>query len=298
MDKQAIIKALRDTAQSASNSAASGLSAPVDLIAWALRKAGADVPTPIGGSDWMEQKGLTKPVEQGVPQVIGETIGGLAPVLAAAKAPQIAAGLNRMIDNAMAPATLGKQRGVVGFKYPQEEALATAQRNAAKPVSEGGLGLHPNNTPMERAQALGYERDVMHGTKNPSIKAFSKDKSNDSLTWVTNSPVVSNQFATDSKGTPTTMLLKAQMRNPADWKVYDNLTLDEFKPRGYDSAWLPDGGESTGFVLEPKQLRSRFAAFDPARRNEADLLGRADPVLLGLLGIGTGAGVAAYNGNK
>jgi len=90
MDKQAIIKALRDTAQSASNSAASGLSAPVDLIAWALRKAGADVPTPIGGSDWMEQKGLTKPVEQGVPQVIGETIGGLAPVFAAAKTPKFA----------------------------------------------------------------------------------------------------------------------------------------------------------------------------------------------------------------
>lgn len=37
------------------------------------------------------------------------------------------------------------------------EALATAQRNAAKPVSEGGLGLRPDNTPMERAEAMGFD---------------------------------------------------------------------------------------------------------------------------------------------
>jgi hypothetical protein len=46
------------------------------------------------------------------------------------------------------------------------EALATAQRNAAKPVREGGLGLRPDNTPMERAEAMGYEpkREVYHGS--------------------------------------------------------------------------------------------------------------------------------------
>jgi hypothetical protein len=45
-------------------------------------------------------------------------------------------------------------------------------------------------------------------------------------------------------------------------------------------------------VFNPAQMRSRFAAFDPARVNENDLLGRADPLLLGLLGLG--AGGAAY----
>ena len=158
------------------------------------------------------------------------------------------------------------------FVYPQDAALATAQRNAALPVEQGGLGLKPDNTPMDRAMAMGFDRDMLHGTKNPNIKAFSKDKSNDSLTWITDSPEVSNQFATDAKGSPTTMLLNAQMRKPAGWKDYDNLTIDEFKPRGFDSAWLPDGNESTGFVLEPNQLRSRFAAFDPMRRNSPDLL--------------------------
>jgi hypothetical protein len=125
MDKQAIIKALRDTAQSASNSAASNLSAPVDAIAWALRKAGLPIPeNAVGGSDWMAQKGLTAPVQDGLPKMAGEVIGNLAPVMGVAKAPQIAAGMNRMVDNAMAPTTLGKQRGVIDAdaltkKYPQ-----------------------------------------------------------------------------------------------------------------------------------------------------------------------------------
>ena len=158
------------------------------------------------------------------------------------------------------------------FVYPQAAAHETARKNAVKM-----LGLPENNTAMDRAKALGFDKDVLHGTKNPNIKEFSKEKSNDSLTWVTDSPNVSNQFATDSKGYPTTMLLKAKMENPADWKAYDKLTIDEFKPRGYDSAWLPDGNESTGFVLEPNQLRSRFAAFDPARIHENDLLAGALP---------------------
>jgi hypothetical protein len=46
------------------------------------------------------------------------------------------------------------------------EALLTAQQNAAKPVSEGGLGLRPDNTPMERAAAMGFEPDspLYHGS--------------------------------------------------------------------------------------------------------------------------------------
>ena len=50
------------------------------------------------------------------------------------------------------------------FKYPREEALKTAQKNATLPISEGGLGLHPNNTAEERANAMGYI-DFLHGTE-------------------------------------------------------------------------------------------------------------------------------------
>jgi hypothetical protein len=89
MDKQAIIKALRDTAQSASNSAASNLSAPVDAIAWALRKAGMDIQNPVGGSDWMAQQGLTAPVDDGIPKMLGETVGGVIPAAMVMKMPKV-----------------------------------------------------------------------------------------------------------------------------------------------------------------------------------------------------------------
>jgi hypothetical protein len=299
MDKKAIIQALRDTAQSASNSAASNLSAPVDAIAWALRKAGLPIPeNAVGGSDWMEKKGLTAPVKEGIPKMAGEVLGGLAPVVAVAKAPQIAAGANRMIDNAMAPATLGKQRGVVGFKYPQEEALATAQRNAAKPVSEGGLGLRPDNTPMERANAMGME-DFFHGT-NKEFDAFDPSKTKFVKgVFATKNPVGASRYVEKTPGLPTkeeggfVMPLMADIRSQVSPEIFNMNNIKNGLAEGKavvsgDVVVMPDA----------KKIRSRFAAFDPMRRNESDLLGRADPALLGLLGIGTGAGVAAYNKGK
>ena len=68
-------------------------------------------------------------------------------------------------------------RGQMGGVYmggPRQEALETAQRNAAKPVSEGGLGLPPNNTPMDRARAMGFDADLLHGTDKPLTKFDAK----------------------------------------------------------------------------------------------------------------------------
>ena len=41
--------------------------------------------------------------------------------------------------------------------------------------------------------------------------------------------------------------------------------------------------------------RSRFAAFDPKRKYEADLLGYADPYLLGAMGTGGLLGLGGYS---
>jgi hypothetical protein len=46
-------------------------------------------------------------------------------------------------------------------------------------------------------------------------------------------------------------------------------------------------------VFKPEQVRSRFAAFDPARINESDLLGAADPALLAGVAVGSGLGLDA-----
>lgn len=77
---------LLDFLQAASNSAASNVSAPVDALAWLLRKAGVPVgDAPVGGSDWMQQKGLTRPVKQSAASVAGEAAGLLGPMVVAAK---------------------------------------------------------------------------------------------------------------------------------------------------------------------------------------------------------------------
>lgn len=105
-----------DFLQSASNEAAGAVSAPVDGIAWLLRKAGIPVPEDaFGSSDWMEKKGLTRPVQQSAASLAGQTAGLLSPVAAAAKAPQIARGLLQAGDNLAARATQGAmgQRGAI-----------------------------------------------------------------------------------------------------------------------------------------------------------------------------------------
>ena len=78
---------LLDALQGASNSVASNVSAPVDGLAWLLRKAGIPVgDAPIGGSDWMAQKGFTREPENRSMGLLGEALGGVAPMLMAAKA--------------------------------------------------------------------------------------------------------------------------------------------------------------------------------------------------------------------
>lgn len=100
--------------QGASNSAASNLSAPVDGINWLLGKAGLPVSkTPVGGSDWLRQAGFTAEPKNKNAGLLGEAIGGVLPIVAQAKAPQIAAGLNRVAANAAAPRTLHPQTGAI-----------------------------------------------------------------------------------------------------------------------------------------------------------------------------------------
>jgi GNAT superfamily N-acetyltransferase len=54
--------------------------------------------------------------------------------------------------------------------YPQQEALDTAQRNAALPIEEGGLGLPKDNTPEMRAAAMSMEKRGFHETEGKNIE--------------------------------------------------------------------------------------------------------------------------------
>jgi hypothetical protein len=108
---------LLDFLQAASNSVAGNVSGPVDGLNWLLSRAGLGSEEPVGGSKWLEKKGLTRPVKQGAAQVAGETAGLLSPVLMAAKAPQIAKGLLQGADNLTASGhgPIMNQRGAIVY---------------------------------------------------------------------------------------------------------------------------------------------------------------------------------------
>jgi predicted GNAT family acetyltransferase len=251
--------------------------------------------------------------------------------------------------------------------YPRQEALDTAQRNAALPIEEGGLGLPKDNTVMDRAKAMGFDIDAFHGSKDPSIMAFDpalvgKSTNNvfDNNIWSTSSPEVARGYSLDTKQfdlLPQTQEIKSKIQDLSkkykvayesgkfnemdnlreqiniaqneskdlyksflkgdiasedstiyplmmrssdfmpyeaegkNWMRVNAKAIDEAKQQGYggvqiknvsDNTQASDGIRSNTYATEnPELIRSRFAAFDPMRRNEADILAGVLP--LGLL---------------
>ena len=217
--------------------------------------------------------------------------------------------------------------------YPRQEALDTAQRNAALPVEQGGLGLPKDNTPEMRAEAMGYKTPAYHGTtvweaedgrKLGDIEAFNRLASIEIVgrkpsidqmgIWASDRPDASGAgMYSGSQGAIYPLMLR--MENPKATsfeqmaRTASNLSegkalgatevprvsdvepyRQRLKEQGYDSLMLrakegspyTEFADQTGYVLlEPSQVRSRFAAFDPKRRNEADILAGVLP--LGLL---------------
>lgn len=138
---------LLDFAQGASNAAASTVAAPIDLMSWLLNKAGMPVREPVGGSDWMRRQGLMVDPKNHVAGLLGESVGNVIPMVAAAKAPQIAKGLLQMEANALAPRTLRQEAGVLNFDPRFDPRVKEAQRLAdLSPV------VQPR--PMQEAKVL------------------------------------------------------------------------------------------------------------------------------------------------
>jgi hypothetical protein len=66
-----------------------------------------------------------------------------------------------------------------------------------------------------------------------------------------------------------------------NWVIYENKdVVEELKKRGYDSMRITedvDGAQDTLAIFDPKNIRSKFAKFDPAKRNSANILAAAAP---------------------
>lgn len=103
--------------------------------------------------------------------------------------------------------------------YPQQEALDTAQRNAALPIEEGGLGLPKDNTAMDRAKAMGFDAEALHGSPSPYIESFDPMMAGRN----TGNAFDNNIFATTNPESATGYAL--------NWKHYRNVikTSPEYK---------------------------------------------------------------------
>jgi hypothetical protein len=182
---------------------------------------------------------------------------------------------------------------------PQQAALDLAQKNAALPVKQGGLGLPENNTAADRAKAMGFNIETYHGTDAPKIESFDPKRTK-IIEGVFSAyhPRTASLYAeaAASKGraglesAPNVMPLLLNSEAHVQMPSFNKEMIDSFRNTGYAGVKRPEAGVAVTF--DPAQIRSRFAAFDPFRKDvaTATAMGVAAPDLLaagvplGLLG--------------
>jgi hypothetical protein len=184
--------------------------------------------------------------------------------------------------------------------FPQEEALILAQKRAALPTSQYGLGLSADNTPEQRAAAMQFLDDVYHATDSaddftalvPSTKGkmgagvytspssgYTEKYAGENariLPLLTRGKFADQDMRIDVADQALEELSKINPNfSVSEWKAITNQAL---KDQGYAGV---DVGQER-LVFDPENIRSRFAAFDPFRKDAATAaaMGVAAPDLL------------------
>lgn len=212
----------------------------------------------------------------------------------------------------------GRLRKMEDVVAARKAAMETAQINAARPVAEGGLGLHAANTPMERAQAMGFE-PAYHGT-NKEVEQIDLSKAGEMTKnpnaplgfWMTPNTQEASRYANFYIDRPEganvmPLMVRKGQKYPISYTELNDIAMSVFKGPGstpkeryelgresakklreklrgenYDTAVMAEGKPTEEIIaLDPTTVRSRFAAFDPAKINLPDLLaGMAGPTVL------------------
>ncbi len=247
-----------------------------------------------GSPSWVE-KGAN--LRLALPQIVRDGLLGLVDAMAGTETGELTErGINTLLFGALAGGPAAAPRG----------AMAAAGARPALPMD--------TESRLARARALGFGRDVptvYHGTAR-DFSEFSAQPGNRTTsgeaaragTWGAENPEVANAFAElaspaagSSQGSGQRVLplwgraeRRAQVRLPESVRDYEvAATLADAWDRGYDAVRLtnytgPAGhsGEKIWVFKDPNQLRSPHAAFDPAKRDSADLLaGMAAPAPIG-----------------
>ncbi len=326
-DPQFVRDLLQGLGETATRGITGVLGAPVDITTMAMRPFGYSVPAEqvVGGSEYLGKQLERAGMLSGNRNQLSELLAGLV-----TPDPLDVAKLG-----AMAVPVVGRAMR----QAPRDEAMRIAQANAAKPISEGGLGLPPDNTAMDRAKAMGFKESGYTGT-NKDFRSYDVTQAAGSGSgsregplgaWLTDDPRVAQSFAEwSSRGQGGDVIYPLMIRGN---KPYEPTSYTEIKEIldantrfvrppyrmmqdeiDYEAAkkaienkgdYVALRNTMTDAIDKPitqylvpntSRLRSRFAAFDPARRYESDLLGAADPRLLGAIGLGTAG--ALYKTNR
>lgn len=251
------------------------------------------------------------------------------------------AGLAETGSIPFAPKSRGGILGTVARKaddLPETEfskAHKIAQKNAALPIEQGGLGLPPDNTAMDRAKAMGFDINAYHGTTgdieqfNPMFAGSSgvAKTGKDKIIWATSDADDAAFYAKQNIPRRLKELQQIKKHTPEQWDELTNLYNEmyqgiglkreenilplmispgktmEIDTKGIPSTFKNQGNifsksdantmilknANPGFadkkefmsnfpyseyyaVKDPKNIRSRFAAFDPMKRNSSNLL--------------------------
>ena len=173
-----------------------------------------------------------------------------------------------------------------------EQAHLLAQQRAALPVNQRGLDLPANNTAMDRARAMGFKGEGVHYTPN-DFDAFREGKGDYSAVWVTTDPKVNlaahnighnGEMIEGTNGMP--LLFNNQKRVTATDKWDNDITsnfpdnVSELDAQKLKALGFTHGAMGTqAAILDPKNIRSRFAAFDPFNRESSNILATTAPLL-------------------
>jgi hypothetical protein len=171
---------------------------------------------------------------------------------------QNAISINNMVQNAIAydPKTGKFNKGPTFSEFanyvpnmmgsvaalPAAERLLLAQKNAALPIAEGGLGLPATNTAAQRAKAMGYETPVYHGT-NADINAFNvegKGKTAGAGAFLTTNPVTAETYVSASGGgNILPLLLKKDdfLTTNAKGRSWADINTNELSPKSKNNRY-------------------------------------------------------------
>jgi hypothetical protein len=202
---------------------------------------------------------------------------------------------------------------------PRSKDFEEARQAAMLPPEQGGLGLGPANTAAERARAGGYVNPVFHATDAPEDFPAFRLSDEDQYATITGHPGISTETSPDRA---RYFVLEKKYGEGVDtWNaVEDGLwsknerimpllgrgntqDIEDVFQQGLSPLTTNIHSEPFGMgdefrYLRPEYLRSRFAAFNPKKRNESDLLASWLLPALGLgglLGLGySGQGEQTY----